>query len=120
MPHRQHLEMLQVLAHRCPLVFSVDMTIVRPLKIGIHADLQAILQGTPFADPDKIQAFLDRYTRLFAYHDAIWKSRYRYNLAGEAVAEIETVHRDRAAVRGMGALRRWDGARRRQEQRLGT
>lgn len=106
-PGREHLAILRMLASKFPKVFSTDMKVVKPLKRGIHDDLLAALEGTRFAHPDKIQAFLDRYTRQLEYHVAVWREQWRYDLNGIAVEEIPPHHKDLAAARGQGALRRW-------------
>lgn len=102
----KHNLMLQELAARFPSVFSIDMRVVRPLKVGVHQDLERELQGSPLGDPAIIQAFLDRYTRLYAYNAAVAAGGQRYGLDGTPHGAISATQAQIAAGRAKGAQRR--------------
>lgn len=74
---------------RWPAIFDPDLP--RPLKIGIHKDLQAAgISGR------RVRKFLKTWVHLPAYRRALFDSLYRYDLDGwRYLRTAEDLRRDR-------------------------
>jgi ProP effector len=111
--HRPQIQaVLDLLAVRWPKTFSVYEARRRPLKIGIHGDILAALDGG--ITPDELKLALAHYCRNPVYLRKILPGTWRYDLDGNHVgevtaneaadakrrlAEIEKIKADRAAAK---------------------
>jgi ProP effector len=82
---RGALQALRVLlAEKWPMVFGPTAT-VRPLKVGIHHDLQALL---PDVDQKLLRCALARHCERPRYQHAILDGGPRYDLDGQPRGEV--------------------------------
>lgn len=65
----------------------------KPMAIGIDAEIQAAL---PDLDKKALRTALRMHTGATRYLKSMAREKKRYNLAGEAVADITDEHRNRA------------------------
>ena len=81
-------DLLPLLAAAFPHTFFADPKQVRPLKINIHLDLEALRQANALvveADPRQWRGFLRWYTRRTCYLEALARGEERIDLTGAVV-----------------------------------
>jgi len=71
---------------------------VKPLKIGIHKDLEANIREWGFS-PAVLKIALSRYTRARRYQVAILKEPQRFDLQGQEAGEVSDENRQIAQTR---------------------
>jgi ProP effector len=87
-----------LLRERFPKAFPKDYDAIRPLKIGIHADL---IQRLPEVDPGLLRRALANHTDRDGYRLALIHGRgdRRYDLDGQPVGAVTVEERTEAAQR---------------------
>jgi len=74
------------------------MTDRKPVKVGIHKDILAIMTGEGILSAFALRQALQWYTRGINYHLAILEQTHRLDLKGNAVEEITPAQKARAAL----------------------
>ena len=87
-------ESARLLLKRLQQQFEV-LRLAKPLAIGIDGEILAAL---PEIDRKLLRTALRMHTGATRYLKATERGAQRFNLAGEAVGEISTEHRERAAA----------------------
>jgi sRNA-binding protein len=87
---------LNLLCTRFPKVFQRYEARRRPLKIGIHLDLLAALDGA--VDPDELSRALAAYTANKVYRSRLLRGAWRYDLDGAPAGEVSAAHAHRRPV----------------------
>lgn len=75
--------------------FPLSARQVRPLKLGVHKDLQPVIKEWGY-DNLALRLALGLYIRALRYQVALTKEASRVDLAGEATGEISEEHRAKA------------------------
>jgi sRNA-binding protein len=84
------------LCERFPKTFRI--TDRKPIKVGIHKDILAIMTGEGILSAFALRQALQWYTRGINYHLAILEQTHRLDLKGNAVEEITPAQKARAAL----------------------
>ena len=95
----QSTALLERLVETYPTVFlPFTARQVKPLKIGIHKDLEPTIKEWGFP-PAALKIALSRYTRARRYQVALLKEPQRLDLQGEAAGEVSDENRQIAQTR---------------------
>jgi ProP effector len=104
---------IELLAERWPAAFAVFEQRRQPLKIGIHIDILAALDGA--VTKTELKLGLGYYTNNVGYLHALHEGAARIDLAGDAVGVVSA----EAAQQAVQALDRLAAYRKlRQQQRI--
>lgn len=87
-------ELLAILTAHFPAAFPPEPKAIRPLKVGIHQDIQAAL---PEVDPKALRQALARHTRRLAYLRAVERGGERIDLDGTSVEPVTPEQQAHAA-----------------------
>lgn len=96
---QQSSALLDLLVETYPTVFlPFTARQVKPLKIGIHKDLETTIKAWGFSTP-VLKIALSRYTRARRYQVALLKETQRLDLEGQEAGEVSDENREIAQNR---------------------
>jgi ProP effector len=101
---RERREVIALLAARFPKCFSIQAPRV-PLKIGIHAEILAALNGA--IKPDQLQQALAKYTSVHGYLHSIVAGASRYDIYGSLAGVV--THEEAAYAKAKKARKHQHG-----------
>ena len=90
-------KVIAFLAERFPQSFTAKGS-VKPLKIGIFADISAAITDEDPVSKTQIRQALRRYTNSWRYLDAVTKGGQRIDLQGNDFEEVTQEHIDHAST----------------------
>jgi len=96
------LAVIQLLAERFPATFSVLSRRCRPLKVGVHLDLAAVLEGA--LSEIEIARGLNIYCSSWHYHKSCTEGATRIDLNGQPCGSVTAA--EAAAAKALVTARR--------------
>jgi ProP effector len=96
-PNAEVQAVIALLVEAFPKAFVIYERRRRPLKIGVHLDILATMNGA--VTPAELDHALQCYTSNAVYLDACRLGAFRIDLNGEPAGEVSPPHAARAAAR---------------------
>jgi ProP effector len=96
-PDAEVRAVIELLTEMFPKAFFIYERRRRPLKLGIHLDVLAAMNGA--ITPVELNHALRCYTSNVGYLRACWLEAFRIDLEGEPAGEVSPQHAARAAAR---------------------